>query len=84
MMGHKKRIQGLKKGSVGNSKNALNQYFKPRSSIRNQNKLTGNAHSKTFIEPRNYERIEQNKLPKIGYEEASSKHEGSLEKSQRR
>lgn len=42
MMGHKKRIQGLKKGSLGSlrsSKGSVNQYFKPRLSLRNHNKL---------------------------------------------
>ena len=87
MMGHKKRLQGLKKGSIGSlnsSKGSINQYFKPRSSLRNLKKLPLDTNSKTFLGSRNYEKTDAKRQPNINYDELAVKQDSSLEKSQAR
>ncbi|CAI2371570.1 unnamed protein product [Moneuplotes crassus] len=83
IMGHKKRIQGIKKRSLCNSKNISNHFIKPRSSIRNQQKLVSEANSKTFEDNRNFEQFETSKLPKINFEERGLPQNHSAERIDR-
>lgn len=84
-MGHKNAIQRFKKDSEGGGlKVSINNYFKPRSTFRNNSNYNSNVNSKTFIDTHNFEQIETNKFLKVNMDDFSSKQGGSIEKSQER